>query len=317
MLSVKNLLENTEKPPPGSVVVIPFANQEILDWLGTGYITLAYAENPRTSKIFNREVFANPPKFQGSYIIGTPPWTKKNSAEEKAIFDRYGTDSLYKCFIKMLLRDFPIGGLLVLPLRFLIGARDSEQKRRREFFRTFRPEKMQVFSDLIRDNEVTLVIQFIRRTDPLTYSEHTPVTIIRQNRILNTSWTIQNNEDPFILESNPFYRNLKEVPKKTIKAYIDIYNTNTLLYLNKSDPISLSSTPLENATHLCVKGFVSKNLRDKIIKDFNNTLKEWRDATESLFLPYVVIKDKKTIYIDIDLVLVWIERLIWSYYHES
>jgi len=317
MHSVKTLLENTDKPPSGSLVVIPFANQEILDWLGTGYITLAYAENPRTSKIFNREVFTNPPKFQGSYIIGTPPWTKKNSAEEKAIFDRYGTDSLYKCFIKMLLKDFPLGGLLVLPLRFLIGTRESEQKRRREFFRTFRPQKMQVFSDLLRDNEVTLIIQFIRRTDPLTYSETVPVTIISSTRTLNSSWTIQNNEDPFVLESNPFHHNLKEAPKKTIKAHVDIYKTHTLFYLNKSDPISLSSTPLEQATHLCVKGFVSKKLRDRIIKDFNNTLKEWRYATESLFLPYVVIKDKKTSYIDIDLALIWIERLIWSYYQES
>ena len=311
---MNRLLEKIEKPPQGSIVVLPFANQEILDWLGTGYITLAYAENPRTNKIFNREVFTNPPKFQGSYVIANPPWTKKNSTEEKAIFDRYGTDALYKCFIKMLLKDYPIGGTIILPFKFLIGTRESEQKRRREFFRIFRPEKMLVFSEQIKEKEVTLLIQFIRRTEELLQKEVVPITIISPRRTYETKWTIQNNEEPFILESNPFIKALKETPTKKIKAFVDIYNSNTLFYLNKSEPICLSETGQENSTKISIKGFVSKKLKEKIIKDFNSSIHEWRDSTESLFLPYVLIKDIKTPYIDIDNALIWIERLIWSYY---
>jgi len=316
MLSIKTLLENTDKPPSGSLVVIPFANQEILDWLGAGYITLAYAENPRTSKIFNREVFTNPPKFQGSYIIGTPPWTKKNSAEEKAIFDRYGTDSLYKCFIKMLLKDNPLGGIIVVPFKFLIGTRESEQKRRKDFFKIYRPVKMHVFSEHVRENEITLVIQFIMRTDTLKYTEQTPVTIISPNKTIQTIWTIQTNASPFLLESVPFSTMpIKDPIKKQIKVYIDA--TNTLFYLTKSDPIGLSSRPQENATKIGIKGFVSNRLREKIVQDFNNELNNWRDSNCSLFLPFIIIKEKKTPYIDIDFALLWIEQLIMSYYRKN
>ena len=221
-MRLETLLEYNERPPIGSIVVLPFANQEIIDWLGTGYISLAYAESPRTSAIFQRDCFNNPPKFQGSYVICYPPWTKKNDSADKAIFDRYGVDTLYKCFIKIIMRDQPLGGTIIIPLRFLTGSRDSEKRRRKECFSLFKLIQLTVFSDNIIGDEIPLVLQFQRRTDNYSKTEICKTILVSKEQNTNliqkkeTVWHINGTsiDDIFIKEADPFLNKFIEKPEK-------------------------------------------------------------------------------------------------------
>jgi len=312
-MRLENLLEDAQRPNPGSIVVIPFANQESLDWLGKGYIPLAYAERPRTTAIFQRDCINNPPKFQGTNVVCFPPWTKRNDAQDKTVFDKYGVDTLYKCFIKNLMRDTPLSGTIVIPLRFLTGPRNSEQKRRREFFMTFEAQKLIVFKDQLIDGEIPLVLQFQKRTQPTLRIEECKTIIKGDDTKVEQIWQIDifTPTEKFIKEAVPFH--LNKTKNQKVSVYVNSYDQETSFYLNKSDPISLLSIPTENAVKIGVKGFMSQRLKERIVRDFNSSLQEWLQNTHSLFLPFIMINGKKVSTIDIPLVLEWIEQIIWSY----
>ena len=312
-MRLETLLEDVQRPPQGSIVVIPFANQESLDWLGKGYIPLAYAERPRTSAIFQRDCFNNPPKFQGSHVVCYPPWTKRNDAEDKAVFDKYGVDTLYKCFIKILMRDTPLSGTIVLPLRFLTGSRNSEQKRRREFFMTFEAQKLIIFKDQVIDGEIPIVLQFQKRTQPNKAVEPWK-TIIKTDVPSEQLWHIDiySLTEKFIKEARPFPPPNKTAKQK-VTVYVNTFEEKQTFYLNKSDPIGLTTIPTENAIKIGVKGFMSRRLKERITTDFNILLQEWLQKTHSLFLPFIMINGKKVSTIDVQMVLEWIEQIIWSY----
>ena len=74
------------------------------------------------------------------------------------------------------------------------------------------------------------------------------------------------------------------------------------------------TTPTDNTIKIAVKGFLSKRLKEKIVNDFNSSLTEWSNNTQSLFLPFIMINGKKISTINVELVLEWIERIIWSYF---
>ena len=230
-MRLTELLQNTTKPPKGTIVVLPFANQETIEWLGDGYIPLAYANQPRTTKIFQRDVFTNSPKFAGAYVIAKPPFTRRNDAEDKAIFDLFGTDNLYKCFIKMLLRDNPLGGTIVLPFNFITGNRDSEIERRRRFFNMFDVKSLTVFSDIEIEQYKAIVVDFLKKTEYSHIQKHISVTIAntKTKKTINTVWhTNTAKESNFIKESSLFNQKYMDLipSNKRIQVQIDSFDPN-------------------------------------------------------------------------------------------
>jgi hypothetical protein len=320
-MRLNNLLENISKPPKGTIVVLPFANQETIEWLGDGYIPLAYANQPRTSKIFQRDVFTNSPKFAGSYIVAQPPFTRRNDAEDKAIFDLFGTDNLYKCFIKMLLRDNPLGGAIVLPFKFLTGNRDSEIERRRRFFAAFEVKSLKVFSDIEIEKYKPIVIEFYKKTEYSQIQPKIPVAIVntKNKRTINTVWhTTLARECNFIKESSVFHKKYTEQPppNKRIQIQIDCYDPNITdgFYLSKSNPIALNLAQQDSSRKLVVRGYLSQQLKRRIVEDFNTHITRWLTETDSLFITNIVINGNRETIIDTTLAIDLIRRIIWSYY---
>jgi len=315
------LLEHTSKPPKGTIVVLPFANQETIEWLGDGYIPLAYANHPRTTKIFQRDIFTNPPKFAGAYLAAQPPFTRRNDAEDKAIFDLYGTDNLYKCFIKMLLRDNPLGGVIVLPFKFITGNRESEIERRRRFFTQFSVKSIIVYSDIETEKYKPIVIEFFKKTDNTKIQTSIPVTIVntKTKNSLDKVWHTNIGKEPdFIKESSVFYQKYTELipSNKRIQVQIDSFDPNITegFYLSKSHPIGLSFTQQDSSRKLVVKGFLSQRLKRRIVEDFNTHISSWLTATDSVFITNTVINGNRETIIDVTLAIELIRRIIWSYF---
>jgi hypothetical protein len=317
---ISELLKDVEKPPTGTIVAIPFASLQLIDWLGPGYINMAYATEPRTSHIFNRDCLATPPKYSGSYLLCYPPWTRKNDTDDKSIFDKYNSDNLYKCFIKTILSDPPIGGTMILPLSFLIGTRDSEIKRRSKFLQIYKIKQLHIYSDALINSYIPTVLTFIRRTEPCTRTEE--LTSVLYPSLKNCSWTIRDysnleDQDPFF--GTPYTIDAEPHDKKVQVSLFQLtdVDTNPPLYFCKSETatshISLSDTNKEHDVRIKIRGFLSRRLHKRLIKDFNNWAADWINKTGGVFLKYICLKDKKQSYMPNELSIIAIERLIWYY----
>ena len=317
---ISELLKDVEKPHQGSIVAIPFATLQLIDWLGNGYINMAYASEPRTSQIFNRDCLANPPKYSGSYVLSYPPWVRKNDTEDKSIFDKYNSDNLYKCFVKTILNDPPLGGTIILPLSFLTGTRDSEIKRRNKFLQIYKIKQTHIYNEILINSYIPMVLTFIRRTDPSSRQEG--LNPVFYPSLKSYTWVIRDslgleNQNPFF--ETPYFRDARPIKKA---VYISLFqqtdiDTNPPLYFCKSETptsqISLSDKNKEHDVRIKIRGFLSKHLQQRFIKDFNIWARNYIDKTGGIFLKYICLKDKKQSYMSSELAFDVIERLIWHY----
>ena len=122
----------------------------------------------------------------------------------------------------------------------------------------------------------------------------------------------------FIKEANPFLKRFKEryteVNKKKISIQIGHYDSPEQFYVSKATPFLMQTTPFEEATKVSVKGFLSKRLRERICRDFNNLIQNWLIDTSALFTNYIIINGKKEHLLKQELIKEAIQRIIWSYF---
>ena len=302
MPTVEELFEGCTRPPKGCIVIEPFVGDgEIMKWIGTDNIIIPYDSDPKLPKVLRRNVFIEKPKYYGTYVITKPPQLKKSDSEDKTIFEQYGTDNLYKCFIKCIMSEQPTGGIIVLPIKFLSGLRDSEVKRRQEFFRIFKPNRINVF-----DIE-TVVINFEKRsyTSPFT-KEFWSVNFYPENTICQ----IEVENKPRLISTN----SLEKPPQnKRIESIFSNkksdgwYKTNLELQMIDTDkrPIGLYQCLESNDETFQVKGVLSKKLYAKLCQDFNYYIFNERAQKANIVVPFTCIDKICASQI--------LESLIWSY----
>jgi hypothetical protein len=195
----------------------------------------------------------------------------------------------------------PTGGILVLPLKFLSGLRDSELKRRQDFFRVFKPVRINVF-----DME-TVVINFEKRpyTEPFTrelWSIHFyPENNMGQIEVENKPCTISTSS----LESpNSNQRIESSFSNKIVDGWC---KTNLELQPLDTDkrPMGLYTTLESTDETFQVRGVLSKHLHAKLCQDFNNYVMKERAQKINMVIPFASL-DKIS-------VCTILERLICSY----
>lgn len=306
--TVDELFNGCTRPPKGCIVIEPFVGDgEVLKWIGTDNIVIPYDSDPKFPKVIRRNALIEKPKYYGTYVITRPPQLRKDDSPDKTIFEQFGTDNLYKCFIKCLIAEQPTGGIIVLPVRFLSGIRDSEIKRRQEFFNVFKPLRFNVFTS----NKV--VINFAKRP----YSEP----------FISDIWNFyfHPNTEPYSLivsktmnklQSRPYEKPKKSIdctyikaaPKGYYKTNLDIQILDTptrkmgLYYFEDKD--------LNEEARFAVRGFISKRLQRKLCDTINAWLNNTRlNNIESLVVPIT--------HLDTDSVIEMIQNTIWHFYTKS
>jgi len=300
-----DFLKDVEKPPQRSIVVVPFAKPEILDWLGTDYIIMAYSTDPQSNKVFKRDSLATAPRYNGAYVIGFPPWDRKNDTEDKTLFDLHASDNLYKCFIKTMLKsdNTPLGGTIIVPLSFLTGTRESEVGRRKKFLENYRIKVISIYKTTLIQTYMPVVISFIRRSESkpnveiietITYPEKTHHFIEYYSLISQFG-----GHDPLV-----------EYPKPQKKIQVE-FNKNGILYFDKTRLSRLSNS---DSKEIYIRGFVSKRLLEVIIRDFNAWSDAWLARTCGLFLKYKAVESSVVQYISSEIVVEAIQRIIWKYF---
>jgi hypothetical protein len=314
------LFEGFARPPKGAIVVNPFARQgDILKWLGDGYITIAYDSEPIIAKVISRNCLTNRPSYVGAYVIANPPWTSKADSVDKTIFEQTGMDNLYKIFIRSLLKSPPLGGIIVVPLSFLTGTRDSERTRRKDFFQIFKPMRFNVFEERVfaKRIEITLCIEFKSRVFFNQTAEEDCLLKFSPSG-LHRILTIAKSNYSNLPGENEFYKMYQDAPAKKINVKItdELAKSHMALdiYLQKQDSNERrAGLYVDGSRRITIRGFLSKKQQLRLAADFNTWLEDWRFHTHSLFLLSTDSDPSKKIITNAQAQEA-IRRIIWSYY---
>jgi hypothetical protein len=320
------------RPPKGSIVIDPYASaSDALTWVGPGYIQLAYDANPKNPGVFRRDCLQDPPKFSGGYLITVPPHRKKSDSaatpEQLQLMERYGHDDLYKCFMRTVLKALPLGGIIVLPLSFLTSSRESDRKRRNDFFLLNRPSRINIFEYPILDKEgYTIAIQFTNRTQLSDYSRieddwplyfYASPLAKAEERVL----TIRNRQYMYLPGFEPFENDYVARPEKAIAVR---YRSDDKPILPAETYLSLSlqsqDVPTRRAglyfepdsRQFIIRGIMSKSAQQRLARDYRELIEAWRLRTNSLFMSFAT---DGTLNRRISSVMTVeaIQRIIWSY----
>jgi type I restriction-modification system DNA methylase subunit len=168
--------------PSGSKVIEPFVGQgDLLKWVGPRYSVEAYDIDPKIDAI-TRDTLANPPDYEGKFVITNPPYLAKNKNKDKTIYDKYAVDDLYKAFLKSLVEGNVQGGIVIVPLNFIS---DRDKKIRNTFFQNYNITKMKIFEETVfRDTSYTVcAFQFSKGKQTSTF----PATILPSSKKIDLS----------------------------------------------------------------------------------------------------------------------------------
>jgi len=153
------ILEGFPKPPMCTVVE-PFAGKgDLLKWLGGDYQVEAYDIEPKADNIVQRDTLRDPPEYTDKWVLTNPPYLARNKCDEKELFDKYGTNDLYKCFLNSLTSQGPCrGGILIIPAGFFLSPRDVDARCRHEFLKQYKLLKVKYFEEQVFDDTSTTVV---------------------------------------------------------------------------------------------------------------------------------------------------------------
>jgi hypothetical protein len=150
------ILEGVPRPPAGARIVEPFAGQgDILEWIGSD--VEAYDIEPKHPRVVQRDTLLNPPDYKGKWVITNPPYLARNKEASKTVFDRYGMNDMYKCFIMSMIGC--AGGTLIIPVGFFLSPRDMDFRCRDAFLSNYRLTQVKYFEeDVFPDTSATVVV---------------------------------------------------------------------------------------------------------------------------------------------------------------
>ena len=334
------MFDGFTKPPKGSVVIDPFArNGENAKWLGEGYITLNYDSNPTGPGIFQRDSLTSSLSFAGAYVIAKPPWRSRSEPGiDQTIFNRFGLDNLYKAFIRTLLRGPPIGGYIVVPLSFLNGTQENEINRRAEFFGLFQPNRINVFEEsLFGAKYPCAAIQFMNIFyRPLADNYHQVWDLHFYPSGETRFFPINNREfkpisfspqkfPPLSIEY-PFYKRYLERSPKKIRMYKLIGDPElrktesvlSLIRLQSSDTRERKAGfYTDSGRQIVIRGTMSKKTQERLARDFNELINEWRFRTNSFFMLQADETDFTLKRLPFRTTHEAVSRILWHYYQCS
>ncbi len=145
---------------PNEVILVePFVGQGDLLNLFPEHQWEIYDLDPKIDGCITQDTLLCVPDYTNKYVITNPPYLAKNKAKERAIYDQYDLDDLYKIALKTMLTA--AGGILIIPTNFFCD--NYSQKIREEFLDTFDILAVNVFTEPIFEDTTYSVCAFAFR----------------------------------------------------------------------------------------------------------------------------------------------------------
>lgn len=144
--STKKCLVDGFKVSDDVNIIEPFAgNMDLLKLLNTTTDEMFDIE-PKDEKIVLRDTLTSPPDYNNKFVITNPPYKAKNhlTDKEKQIYNLpIGITDLYLLFISHLIDSHVIGGILILPINFILGK--ETQKIREQFLEKYKITRLNLY----------------------------------------------------------------------------------------------------------------------------------------------------------------------------
>jgi hypothetical protein len=282
--------------------------------------------DPKFKDIEKRDTINNPPDYNNKFVITNPPYLARNKSKDKILFDKYDVNDLYKCFIKELLTNKALGGMIIIPLNFWSSIRKNDIELRSSFLEIYKINKLNIFEEQVFNDTTYTVCSFQFEIKKNNINEKINITIYPSK----TSIEVLLNEDNNYIIGGEIY-NLKNDEKYKItrltKKNKEKQNTNIVAKCiddNKDSKIGLSfvenkdiyvdETPNQTArtyATLIIEPEISLKEQQQIVKKFNEFLNQKRDEYHSLFLTnYRESKDIARKRISFDLIYDIVKHLL-------
>ena len=168
------ILNNFRIPEHITKLIEPFAGEGHLTAFAVSQLKVVesvfeYDIDPKTKFIPQRDTLLNPPNYNGFYIITNPPYLARNKSVSKAIYDQYNENDLYKCFIRGLIPNQCVGGIIIIPLNFFSSIRKSDLNLRRDFMSVYNIHHIRIFEEQVFDDTsyTVCVVQYINKLNEI------------------------------------------------------------------------------------------------------------------------------------------------------
>jgi hypothetical protein len=285
-----------------------------------------YDIDPKKDYITKRDTLKNPPNYKDKYVITNPPYLARNKSKEKRLFDKYDVNDLFKCFMKELITNICLGGIIIIPLNFWSSIRLCDIELRKSFLEKYSIMLLNIFEESVfEDTTYTIcAVKFELKTES---SLNNIRIIVYPSKIeINTVLCDNNNYmigcDIYNMKLKNKYKitcltskNIEKMNTNIVVKCIDDNSSNQigLSYVNDSD-IYVDDTPNQTArtyATLVIEPAIDENNRKELVIKFNKFLDERRKKYNSLFLTnYRESKDIARKRISFDLVYLIVGYLL-------
>jgi hypothetical protein len=288
---IDNNITNIIEPFCGNGDLLKFIkNKEI-------YNIECYDIDPKHDYIIYKDTLLNPPSYTNKFILTNPPYLARNKCINKNIFDKYNENDLYKCFIKELLINECLGGIIIIPLNFWCSIRKNDIKLRKQFMIKYSIIKINIFEEKVF-NDTTYTICSCHFMNNNNSNNDISITIYPSKININTQLNDKNNYliggQIYNLKTNNIY-NINRITSKNknsefitnirVKCIDD--NENNKIGLSINNNIFIDETPNLSArtyASLIIEPKINKELEEKLVIEFNKYFNNYRDKYKSLFL---------------------------------
>jgi len=250
--------------------------------------------------ILQRDTLNNPPDYQNKFLITNPPYLARNKCAYKELFDKYKINDLYKCLIKEILINSPIGGILILPLNFWSSIRKNDIELRKQFLTKFKVLQLNIFEEQVFVDTTYTICSFIFIIkDDIIKDDIIKIDIYPTKKKLNIKLDDENNYmiggEIYNLKINNTYNitriTSKNIDKKNTNILVKCIDDNLANRINISivndEEIYIDNTPKQSArtyASLIIEPSIDINIQKKLVDAFNTYLEKKREEYVSLFL---------------------------------
>lgn len=309
----KEILDGLDIPDNIDYIIEPFAGSgDLLNFLvdDEKYQTInveCYDIDPKKDYIIKKDTIKNPPIYNDKFILTNPPFLARNKSKDKTLYDKYGVNDLFKCFIKEIITNKALGGIVIIPLNFWCSIRKADIALRKAFLNVYDVLRINIFENRVFDDTSSAITCFhfmLKQKDGnhIETESKIHVVVYPSKAYFDVSLNDENNYlfggEIYNLPQN---NNIKidRLTKKNIKTK-EKYITNLFIkclddsYDNK---LGMKMVPdnkryIDDTEKLTARSFatliiepkISKTRQIKLVKEFNNYLLSEREKYNSLFL---------------------------------
>ena len=329
------ILQGLNIPPEVKTIIEPFAgNGDLLQFIPESnkykYNLECFDIDPKQDYIIKLDTIANPPEYNGKFLLSNPPYLARNKSEDKTLFDKYDVNDLYKCVIKEIITNKCIGGILIIPLNFWSSIRNGDQDLRKEFLDVYKIIRLNIFEEQVfNDTSYTVcAFQFTSKGNDSKNNTKNELNITVYPSKVNIKTVLDDSNNYLIggeiynLKTNNKYKitratsgNAEKLNTNILVKCIDDNKDNQIgISYVSSDDLYIDNTPnLSSRTYatLIITPDIDDDKQKKLVNKFNTYLKKQRTKYNSLFLTnYRESKDIARKRISFDLVYSIVEHIL-------